>query len=395
MKVLLVSDFYPPWPGGLEAHVARLARHLRGREHQVEVATVGAGTTRLDPHGVEVHEFGLSLEKVSGAYSAGRPFHPPWVDRRFSRALLSLAGRISPDVIHAHGWSLFSAASVGHRLGVPVVATLHDYGLLCPTKSLSCNGEECRGFGGLCCVRCTGCDQSLPKRTALALALRAGRRILTNRVARYLAVSSFVAQRHLEHGIGDGDTMSVVPNFIDLADDAPGPPPDHGPILFVGPDAAYKGAVLTRRAYAGLATAERGGLHLVGGAIAAREGDVLRLGRKSGEELWRRYRSASLVAVTPSWADPCPTVALEAMALGRPVVATAVGGLTDIVGDGETGLLVPPRDPAALTAAFRAVLDDPAAADRMGQAGRARVNQRFSASAVVPQIERIYADCRR
>lgn len=395
MKVLLVSDFYPPWPGGLEAHVARLARHLQGRGHRVDVATVGAGTPRREPSGVEVHPLGLTLQNLPAAYRAGRPFHPPWVDRRFSRTLLSLAARIRPDVIHAHGWSLFSAAAVGHRLGMPVISTLHDYGLLCPTKSLSCNGEECRPLCGLCCLRCTGSDQSPPKRIALGLALRAGRRTLTNRVAHYLAVSSFVAQRHLEHGIGDDQTMSTVPNFIDLVDNAPTPAPGEGPILFVGPDATYKGSTLTRNAYAGLSAGQRRGLHLVGGTAAAAEGDVLRLGRKSGEELWSSYRSASLVAVTPSWPDPCPTVALEAMALGRPVVATAVGGLTDIVCDRQTGLLVPPRDPVALTEAFRSVLDDPVAARRMGQAARTRVARRFSAQVVVPQIERIYTDCLR
>jgi glycosyltransferase involved in cell wall biosynthesis len=83
------------------------------------------------------------------------------------------------------------------------------------------------------------------------------------------------------------------------------------------------------------------------------------------------------------------------MALGRPVVATAVGGLTDIVGDRQTGLLVPPRNSVALREAFRSVLDDPVGARRMGEAARTRVARHFSAQVVIPKIERIYSDCLR
>jgi glycosyltransferase involved in cell wall biosynthesis len=205
-----------------------------------------------------------------------------------------------------------------------------------------------------------------------------------------MAVSTYVAERHLERGIGDAATMSVVPNFVDLVDRAPTRVPTAGPLLFVGPDAIYKGAGLTRAAYAQLAVAGRPGLHLVGGAAEAPDGDVLRLGHRSAEPLWECFRAASAVAVTPLWPDPCPTVALEAMVLGRPVVATAVGGLTDIVSDGVTGLLVPPRNRAALTSAFGFLRDHPEAADALGEAARTRAAGRFSADVVVPQIEHIY-----
>jgi glycosyltransferase involved in cell wall biosynthesis len=390
MRVLLASDFYPPRPGGLEAHVARLARGLRERHHEVTVAAVGSDPPARDPAGVLVHQLPLSLQRIPGVYQQARPFHPPWVDRRFYGSLLRIAAAQRADVIHAHGWCAFSAAAVGSRLGVPVVVTLHDYGLLCPSKSLSCHGEDCRPVAGLCCVRCTGSDQSLAKRTGLAAALLAGRRRLTSRVAHFLAVSTYVAERHRERGLGDGSTLSVVPNFTDLVDSGPTPVPVPGPLLFVGPDSIYKGSQLTQDAYAKLAPAGRGGLHLVGGAAAAPEGDVLRLGRRSAEPLWESFRAASAVAVTPLWPDPCPTVALEAMVLGRPVVATAVGGLTDIVRDGVTGLLVPPRNPTALAEAFRTLQADPHRAQQMGDAGRARVARRFSSVVVVPQIERIY-----
>jgi glycogen(starch) synthase len=391
MRVLLVSDFYPPHPGGLEAHVARLATHLTARGHQVNVATVAA-SSRQDG-AVRVHGFDLSLSRLSGVYAKGRAFHPPWPDRRFAAALRDLARRVRPGVIHAHGWSAFSAVAVGRRLGIPVVTTLHDYGLLCPTKSLNCDGHPCRRTLGLCCVHCSGCEQGLVKRVGLAAAIRAGRTSLVQGTARFLAVSRFVADTHLDAGIGTAETMTVVPNFVDLVDHAPAEVPADGPVLFVGSPDVHKGRAVLERAHAQLvATGGASELHLVGGPPREPAGAVHHLGRRSGTALWSTFRQARAVSVPSVWHDPCPTVALEAMALGRPVVASAVGGLTDIVNDGETGLLVPPRDAGALADALRDVLADPVRARRMGDAARRRAAAQFSAHAVIPRIEAIYQE---
>jgi glycosyltransferase involved in cell wall biosynthesis len=98
----------------------------------------------------------------------------------------------------------------------------------------------------------------------------------------------------------------------------------------------------------------------------------------------------STLAVVPSrWPDPCPLVALEAMAAGRPIVASAAGGLVDLVTDQETGLLVPPNDPLALAHAISRLLDNPQLRSQMGVAARHRA-QAFRASSVVPRIEAVY-----
>ena len=85
-------------------------------------------------------------------------------------------------------------------------------------------------------------------------------------------------------------------------------------------------------------------------------------------------------------------VLLEAMAHRRPVVATPVGGTPEVVSDGETGLLVPPRDPEALAQALRRVLEDPALARRFGEAGRRRVTERFDLAATTRRMLEIYDD---
>jgi glycosyltransferase involved in cell wall biosynthesis len=77
------------------------------------------------------------------------------------------------------------------------------------------------------------------------------------------------------------------------------------------------------------------------------------------------------------------------------VVATAVGGTPEVVADGETGLLVPPRDPAALAAALRRLLEDPELRRRFGEAGRRRVAERFTAKAMEEKILELYAEVAR
>jgi L-malate glycosyltransferase len=96
------------------------------------------------------------------------------------------------------------------------------------------------------------------------------------------------------------------------------------------------------------------------------------------------------LAVLPSLSEGFPNAVLEAMAAGRAVVASRVGGIPEVVLDGETGLLVPAGDPAALASAILSLLADPLRAARMGQAGRARVEAMFSLDRMVQETEAVY-----
>jgi glycosyltransferase involved in cell wall biosynthesis len=98
------------------------------------------------------------------------------------------------------------------------------------------------------------------------------------------------------------------------------------------------------------------------------------------------------VFVMPSLGEGVSNVLLEAMALGKPVVATRVGGTPELVRDGETGWLVPPRDPEALAAAVLGVLRDPALGARVGACGRALVARRFSVASVAPRLADAFAE---
>jgi glycosyltransferase involved in cell wall biosynthesis len=104
----------------------------------------------------------------------------------------------------------------------------------------------------------------------------------------------------------------------------------------------------------------------------------------------QRLLSCADVVVLPSLAEGLPLAALEAMAIGTPLVATAIGGTDEAIVDGVTGTLVPPRDPAALAAAIRGVFADPQGARRRAEAGVVRAAKTFSVERMVAAVESVY-----
>jgi glycogen synthase len=109
------------------------------------------------------------------------------------------------------------------------------------------------------------------------------------------------------------------------------------------------------------------------------------------DEVIQLYSHAAVFAC-PSVYEPFGLINLEAMACGTPVVASAVGGILEVVEDGHTGLLVPPGNPDDLAAALRRLLDDRELARALGEAGRRRVEERFSWASVAERTAQVYAD---
>lgn len=102
------------------------------------------------------------------------------------------------------------------------------------------------------------------------------------------------------------------------------------------------------------------------------------------------HRALDVLVLPSTEPEPFGLVVVEAMATGRPVIATAHGGPCEIVVDGVTGLLVPPKDPDALATAIRRVADDPTLAQAMGAAGRVRAIERYSSTAYLAGVHRVY-----
>jgi len=158
-------------------------------------------------------------------------------------------------------------------------------------------------------------------------------------------------------------------------------------ILFVGGDFERKGGSLLLRVFqnhfSGVAE-----LHIVSSqAPPSHSADVFVYpGFPAGDDrLVRLYADCDVLAV-PTEADLIPWVYMEAMAMGMPCIGTTVGAISEVIEDGVTGLLIPPSDEAALASALRRLIDDPHLRERMGAAGRRKVELEYDAAKNVPRI---------
>lgn len=137
-----------------------------------------------------------------------------------------------------------------------------------------------------------------------------------------------------------------------------------------------------------VATPEIGALRELAAGLGI--GDRVHITGKRQADTLRYYYSAGDVAVTTPWYEPFGLTPLEAMACGRPVIGSAVGGITYTVRQGETGLLVPPQDPPALAAALRSLIENPATRLGMGRAARKRVEREFTWPLVARRTSALY-----
>jgi glycosyltransferase involved in cell wall biosynthesis len=279
----------------------------------------------------------------------------------------------------------------------PLVVTLHDYSLVCAKKSLMYRDVPCSGPSLTKCLGCSVDHYGAVKGAVTMFGHRLAGMAERPAVDMFLPVSQAVADGNAL--AQSGLPYEVVPNFVPdnvgaLPADAGARPaelPTKPYVLFVGNLTRIKGIHVLLQAYAGLVNAPP--LVLIGlnchDTPAEFPPNVIALRDCPHETVVRAWHE-SLFGVVPSiWPDPCPTVAMEAMATGRPVVATRMGGLPDLVDDGRTGYLVPPDDHVALRDAMQRLLDDPGLRREMGQAALEKVTH-FQAGTVVPRIERVY-----
>jgi glycosyltransferase involved in cell wall biosynthesis len=217
-------------------------------------------------------------------------------------------------------------------------------------------------------------------------------------VDRYVCVSDEVKAQCGEQGIA-GPKVGTILNGIDL-DRFPfiGPDPA-GPVVTVARLSPEKDvANLVRAAAIAARRAPDLKVEVAGGGACREELDRLaaELGVADRVTFLGEVRDVPAVLrrarmfVLPSRSEGIPLTVLEAMARGLPVVATRVGGLPEVVEHGASGLLVPPADPAALADAIVRIWDDPRRGDRMGHAGRRRVEDRFDVRRMVAEYEGLY-----
>lgn len=389
MRIALVSEHADPTAavggadaGGQNVHVAALAGALAARGHLVTVYT------RLVSPDAE-REVGLA----AGARVRRLPAGPaaalakddllPHMAEFGDQLGRDWRGR-PPDVVHAHFWMSGLASLRGAAgLGIPVLQTYHALGSV-----------KARYQGAN--------DTSPPSRIA-------AERDIGQRCAQIIATCRDEVLELTRLGVPP-DTVSVVPCGVDTACFRPdGPAASRGSrrrLLVLGRMVPRKGIDTAIEAVARLPGTE---LVVAGGrdraelpgdpeyqrlcGIAADHGvadRVIFTGAVPRPAAPALVRSADLVLSTP-WYEPFGITPLEAMACGVPVVASSVGGLTDSVVHGSTGLLVPPRDAGATAAAAGTLLADAGLRAAFGRAGVRRARRWYAWPRVAAQTEHVYA----
>jgi glycosyltransferase involved in cell wall biosynthesis len=389
MKVAMVSEHASPLAalggvdaGGQNVHVACLAGALADLGHSVEVYT-----RRDDP---AVPRRVRLRDGVDVVHLPCGPPEPMPKDEllphvgELARALARELGRHRPDVVHAHFWmSGLATMHANNTVRVPTAVTFHALGSVkrrhqgvkdtSPRERLRLEASVARGVGAV---------------------------LATSQEEVFELVRMGAPRRN----------VALVPCGVDTEWFSPAGPtesttPGRHRIVVVSRLVERKGIGNVVAALSGVPDAE---LVVAGGGDAgslcsdpeARRLEQLAMdcgvrdrlelrGRVERHEMPALLRSADLVVCAP-WYEPFGLVALEAMACGVPVVATAVGGLVDTVIHGVTGVHVPPRDPDALAAALRELLAAPTRRAELGRAGRERACRRYVWSTIAIETVRAY-----
>jgi glycosyltransferase involved in cell wall biosynthesis len=379
MKVLVVhNDYRAATPSG-------------------ENVAVRAQVASLRAAGVDVVTYLRSSDEIASRTGLARAALPlePLMGPGATRALRQILDEQAPDVVHLHNvFPLISPRVIdaAHERGIGVVATAHNYRLVCARGTYFRDGHDCHDCAGLpigvpavvhACYRDSR-EQSLVMATALAAHRRRFRR-----VDGYVALTPLMAEHLVSYGI-DRDRITVVPNFA--PDPGMEPPPGDG-ALFAGRLSPEKGFRLLAAAWEGLAEGACGPLVIAGDgrdrpdvlALTRRRSDVRYVGAVSPEAMPALISSASVIVVPSLWDDVCPMIAIEAMALGRPVLATARGGLPYLVG-ADGGEVVEATSSALRAGLSRLLQAGPAA----GQAARARYERLFAPDVVTAALVGVY-----
>ena len=402
MRIVMLSQFYPPVIGGEERHVITLSEGLAMRGHEVTVVSLvhPEREERIESQGVTVLSVNGAMQRSRALFSeSGRRHAPPFPDPELAYKLSRLFQKLKPDVVHGHNWLSRSFLPVKRLTNAGLVVTLHDYSLVCAIKNMLRFGIPCSGPGVAKCLPCAANHFGAAVGGVTCVGNWATGALERRSVDKYIAVSRAVAtQCRLDDFSAP---YEVVPTFISdtvgVLSETPDPRvkqlPAPGYLLFVGDLTRGKGVEVLLSAYQKLSDAPP--LVLIGRRCAdtPRElpANVMLF------ESWPHHAvmhawSRCLLGIAPStWAEACGTIVMEANAVGKTMIASASGGLSDLVEHGRTGLLVKPGDADELAAAMRTLIGNPQLREQMAKASRNHV-ERFMAKTIVPRIESVYQD---
>ena len=389
MKILLANDLAAPH-GGAEILTLALRAGLRGRGHDARIFASSARSAS-GPSEADYACYGTT-GRLRTLHRAANP--------SASLRLRRVLREFRPDVVHVRMFlTQLSPLILPLLRDVPALYHAAWYEAVCPTgHKLLPGGTICRQPAGRACLR-EGCLslRAWPPLMAQRALLRRWRGVFD------LVVANSGALRDELRADGFGPRVEVVWNGVPEVEPRPplaGPPT----ITSAGRLGPEKGIDVLLRAFAGVIVAlpearlriagdgpERAHLERLAATLGV-GGAVDFLGHQGAEQLEQSFRVGWVHAVPSRSPESFGLTAAEGMMRGTAVVATRAGGLAEIVVDGETGLLVPPGDAAALRDALLGLLSDRERAERLGRAGRARAKALLAREAWVDRFVDLYRE---
>lgn len=401
MRILVANKFWYR-RGGLERVMFDEIRWLEAAGHQVAHFSTAHPDNDASPwseYFAPYLELGRqsSLSVSERATAALRMFANGVARRRIDR----LIETFEPDVVHIHGIHRQLSPSIlvpARRRGIPVVQTLHDFHHVCPADSLlyggstPCVPRRCRTiwYGPAVAGRCVRGSVAQSALSAAETCSARLRRVYERSVARFVAPSAFMAQ--VTTAGGWELPCDVIPNAITVGSEAQMPPQSRERIVAVigrlvpekGVDVALEAA---RRA---------GWLAIVAGdgpagqSLQSEYPEAEFLGHVDSHSAAELVTRARAVAVPSRVLENAPMSVLESMAAGTPVIASAIGGVPELISDGRDGLLVRAGDVGCLTEALVRLEDDGLAAS-LGVNASQTVAERFSPAQHLESLVACYA----
>jgi len=402
LRILMLSSFYPPDIGGAQRQIQLLSRELVRRGHVVAVVTVWQTglPEQEDDQGVAVHRLkGLTTRVPWFSQETNRRHHPPFPDPAIVHGLRRLIDQLQPDVVHSYAWITYSGAAALFGKNIPLIISARTYAYTCPTTSMLRHGELCDGPAPMKCLECAAHRYGSISKSLVAVAgVRGGKAFLKRKVTGVHSVSTYV-QETIRRDLFDGEATldAVIPSFRENTAQKPADPeflnklPDRPYILFVGALTPHKGLPILLEAYKKLTNAPP--LILIGTVRGDTPStfppEVTVFNDVPHDDVMAAWERC-LFGVSPSlWPEPFASVVHECMSKGKAMIGTSAGGYTDIIVEGENGLLVPIGDVSALAQAMQRLIDDPALCDRLGKAAQERASM-YTAEYMVPRFEALY-----
>ena len=373
-----------------------LIAHSRYQNPSGEEVVVASEAQLLRDHGHEVHLFETDNASISGPVEQVRSALGHIYSRsgraRFSQAIADF----TPDVVHVHNIFPLLSPSVydaARHAGVPVVQTVHNYRFVCPSSNLYRDGNVCTDclskavpYPGIVhrCYRNSGAQTAA---IAVMIGVHKLRRTWQSRVDAFIVLSHAQRALMLEGGFPD-DRLRVKPNFL-VEPPRPSPPqPGTRPFaIFVGRLCREKGIRTLVQAFVdhdiGLDLVIVGDgedrKHLENAVRGRNRADTVTFeGSRERSQVFALMHAASVLVFPSEWMETFGLSMIEAYACSTPVLAARLGGLTEIVDDGVTGLFFTPGDSGDLADKLRWCAKNPERLVELGRSGRERYETQYS-----------------